>query len=517
MHLALPKLSPRRLVGLAAASFAVLVLGLQAMAIWSDYEAAIARARSTTQALARMLEEHAKWTFQASDLVVKEAQEFNESLSGRRPTEEDWRHLHDIAGNLPHFGHLMLLGPDGRAQIQTSHFPSIGISYADRDYFQAHRDGAAGVYFGGLIKGRASGKYGFSVSRAIHAADGSFKGAAVAFIHTDYFHSVYKDIELGPGSAIAIYRNDGALLAREPMPETPDRKSLQASPLLERAGSGEAGVYEGVSAIDGVERITAYRRVQGLPLFVTTGIARSTALAEWRGRLYKHLTISGVALLILLALARATCRSLTREDSIRRQLAEALGQKEMLLSEVHHRVKNNLQIISSLLQLEATHNAAAPADGLAASMNRIQAMALVHELLYQTGEFGGVELDLYLERLCKALIGGAHKLELALDPVLLDLDRAVPLAMMVNEIVCNALKHAFPADHCGKITISLHKDQGRLNLAIRDNGVGLPDDFDPSRSNSLGMTLILGLSRQLGADFQFENDDGTRCTLNMAA
>src|SRR6056297_244897 len=197
------------------------------------------------------------------------------------------------------------------------------------------------------------------------------------------------------------------------------------------------------------------------------------------------------------------------------KLQTSLREKNVLLQEVHHRVKNNMQIISSMLNLEAmnvgdSHNK----ELLYVMQNRIQAMALVHEKLYASEQIEVVDLGEYTRELCKQVLDVISKdLELKIDfrleSIPSDIDFSVPYGLIVNELVMNAYKHAFEGIAFPKITVELRRQAGQLMLKIRDNGVGLPDNFDIAKTPTLGMNLIHSLIIQLGGQFSIFNRDGT--------
>jgi two-component sensor histidine kinase len=185
----------------------------------------------------------------------------------------------------------------------------------------------------------------------------------------------------------------------------------------------------------------------------------------------------------------------------------SLHEKESLLMEIHHRVKNNLQIISSLLHLQADKIDSPIAKSAMANMqNRIRSMALIHEHLYRSENFAAVDLAVYLTQLCNQLFRtlvvtpSRIKLHLDLAPVHLKIDQAIPCGLLVNELVSNAFKHAFPADRGGELCVELHQsaDGALARLRVADNGVGLPPDFTMDDSASLGLKLATNLARQLG-------------------
>lgn len=188
-------------------------------------------------------------------------------------------------------------------------------------------------------------------------------------------------------------------------------------------------------------------------------------------------------------------------DAIRRSLTE----KEILLKEIHHRVKNNLQIISSLLFLQMEY-VSLPQDKelFSESQKRIQAMALVHEELYGTEDLSCVNMLDYVPRLVERVLAGADipvRCEFQVEEVRLPVTRSIPCGLILNELVMNAVKHAFrpggPADGCGHLRVSLRREAAHLTLEVEDNGPGLPPDFDINGTPTLGMTLVSSLTQQL--------------------
>jgi PAS domain S-box-containing protein len=206
-------------------------------------------------------------------------------------------------------------------------------------------------------------------------------------------------------------------------------------------------------------------------------------------------------------------------------LRASLREKEVLLKEVHHRVKNNLQLIRSLLALQASKlKDHAAAEAFAESQNRVRSMALVHENLYRSGDLSSVRLAGHLESLCAHLIRSYNidpdriKLDLRLAEVVLDLDRSIRLGLLVNELVSNVFKHAFPAERSGRVLVQLDMIRaGCYILVVADNGVGLPPELAPGHSDSLGLQLIADLTEQLGGTLVLEREEGTTISIRFPA
>jgi two-component system, sensor histidine kinase PdtaS len=196
-------------------------------------------------------------------------------------------------------------------------------------------------------------------------------------------------------------------------------------------------------------------------------------------------------------------------------LASALREREVLLSEIHHRVKNNLQLVSSMLALQARGVGAEAQHALGEGQRRIDSIALVHEQLYGSRNLSAVNLARYTEalipELCRAS-GVAERVQvvLNLEEVELVPERAIPCGLLVSELVTNALKHAFPGERRGSLEVRLQRlPPSRLRLVVKDDGVGLARDFPADSSRSLGLDLVAIFAKQLDAELLVQKDRGT--------
>lgn len=198
-------------------------------------------------------------------------------------------------------------------------------------------------------------------------------------------------------------------------------------------------------------------------------------------------------------------------------IRSSLREKETLLKEIHHRVKNNLQVIASLLRLQARYLKDPQARAMfEESQNRVHSISLVHEKLYRTGDLARIDFCDYLLTLTKGLMEGwkgtSVPVEIAVEGagVQLGVDTAIPCGLIVTELVTNALKHAFPNAVSGTIRVAaINEPEGWLKLIVQDNGVGIPEEFDIRRSGSLGMELVSSLVRQLSAKLEIGREGGT--------
>ncbi len=208
---------------------------------------------------------------------------------------------------------------------------------------------------------------------------------------------------------------------------------------------------------------------------------------------------------------------ITDKKIIEQQMRDNIREKEVLLQEVHHRVKNNLQVISSILNLQTSFvKDSESLNILRESQNRIKSMSFIHESLYQTKDFSGIEFSDYILSLSQNLIHtySLNKTEIIFKTDLretkLSLDQAIPCGLIVNEIVSNALKYAFPNRDKGTVFLGIREKKGKIHLEISDDGIGMPEGIDPEDADTLGIQLIYTLIEQLDATMELKIDGGTK-------
>lgn len=216
-----------------------------------------------------------------------------------------------------------------------------------------------------------------------------------------------------------------------------------------------------------------------------------------------------------------TNQEVTERELEKKQLLESLDSKHTLLQETHHRVKNNLAVVSGMLQLQwLQEDDPEVIKTLQESTNRIKTVAGIHQQLYQSGNLENVALGDNIKSLASDLISTMEtntkiELESECDTVYLNITQTLPCSLIANEVVTNAIKHAFEGRETRRIHIELKENDGNLKLRISDNGVGLPDDFE-DRQGSLGMNLIETLTNQLDGEYTFDStNQGTTFTLEF--
>lgn len=215
-------------------------------------------------------------------------------------------------------------------------------------------------------------------------------------------------------------------------------------------------------------------------------------------------------------MSRTIIIDITEQKKYDEMIFKSLKEKEILLKEIHHRVKNNMQVISSLLYMQArTLKDPAVIEILNESQNRIRTLALIHEKLYQSDNLDQIDYGLYIKKIIDYLFQSYNvtksdiTVNLNISSIYLDIDKAVPCSLIINEMISNTLKHAFPKGEKGIIAISMSADEESIHLEYVDNGIGLPEDQILEKNASLGMQLIKGLTKQLGGELEIIRKDGT--------
>jgi PAS domain S-box-containing protein len=211
-------------------------------------------------------------------------------------------------------------------------------------------------------------------------------------------------------------------------------------------------------------------------------------------------------------------RNITKRRKMENELRKTLEDKDMLMREIHHRVKNNLMVMSSLLNLQSRYiKDEVDREIFKDSQSRAQSMALIHEKLYRSGDLKRINMRDYIQSLSENLYraylsdNGRVKIHLDVDEIMLDVDTAIPLGLILNELLTNSMKYAFPENQKGEIKVDFKiNNQGKFQLDVSDNGIGLPPKIGPENSDSLGMQLIYNLTQQIKGDLKVMNSEGAR-------
>jgi PAS domain S-box-containing protein len=213
---------------------------------------------------------------------------------------------------------------------------------------------------------------------------------------------------------------------------------------------------------------------------------------------------------------------ITERKRYEERLETSLQEKEVIIKEVHHRVKNNMQVISGFLELQSNYiEDPLAVEKLSECQRRVRTMALVHEKLYQSKSLGVINAAEYIKSLISDLMNSYTVSTLIdvtvnVDEANINIDMAIPCGLIINELVTNSLKHGFKDRATGNLSLSLlHKDNHTFCLTVQDNGVGLPPDFEERSVASLGMQLVRVLVHQLGGEMKVGSEDGARFTITF--
>jgi two-component sensor histidine kinase len=426
------------------------------------------------------------------------------------------------------------------------------INLADRHYFQETlRTGT--MQTSDFIIGRQTGEGSLVFTYPQRSEAGTIESVVFAAYRTSVLSSLLNDPPLPEGAVAIMLDRDGVVAARWPDAEKWIGKDLSSSGLVRKVVSERHGLWRGSSEWAGEgEYVFAYAPM--LPptsLTVLIGLPLNTALKEadaifWRAVGWTTLIFLLAALVAILGthltvvrpirelhkfadvLSRgefqthphsqiggvkevrslgkhfeAMSRSLEQRQS---QLMEALQQKELLLKEVNHRVKNSLQLVASLFGLQrATIKDPEARRQFEEAGRRINTVAQIHQRLYQDENVERVALDKFLRDLCadlNATAGGKQSLVCDAAPCHLSTQQIIPVALITNELITNAFKYSYPTGARGMIRVTCRQEINSLVLSVSDDGVPLPEGFDPAASGGLGMKLMVGLAKQLRATLE---------------
>lgn len=268
-------------------------------------------------------------------------------------------------------------------------------------------------------------------------------------------------------------------------------------------------------------KYAAEKKDQDIKLLKQDNILQQEQLRQ--DRFTRNIMIAGsvlMSIIIILLFSRSRLKQRTNKAMSRTNLAlkKLLNEKEWLMKEVHHRVKNNLQTIISLLESQAAYLENDALKAIAISQNRIYTMSLIHQKLYQSEDIQTIDMSDYIPELIKYLrdsFDNSHRIDfnLQIDPVHLDTSIAIPVALIINEALTNSIKYAFPGSRHGVITVSLRENGESLELTLADNGIGMDVTSIKVNPVSLGHQLIKGLTKEIRGDIRFRSDHGLTLTL----
>ncbi len=478
-----------------------------AVLIWRGAGETRERTELMAESAVRVVEAHVEWMLETSRQVLLRV---DATLDDALAMSEDEAEasLSQAVESLPGEARLYVVAADGETLLTTDpDFRAIDIR--DREYFVGPAGGET-WHLSGLMVSRLNGQQIFTVSRRIER-NGAFFGVAILSYSSELLRSVWSSLALDDQSTVSLVRGDGTLISRYPLPDGPVDLSNYVL-FTDYLPAATSGVYDAVSPVDGIERVVAYRQLAGEPLVALASISRAGAYARFNQGVFISLALI-IPITGALAWAVWWVVRLLRADALQRAaLATALDRNTVLFREIHHRVKNNLQSVLALISLSRDIPPATK-DSL---RERIQAMVTVHEHIYRRDAFDSIGAADYIRTIVDKLVqsyGKDTEVRFDLADVTFAADQAMPLGLVLNEVVSNALKYAAPTD--GKLALGItlaREDKDMVRLEVRDNGPG----FDPeSVHKNMGSRLIAALSTQLRGEPHYSFDNGMVFTLRF--
>jgi two-component system, sensor histidine kinase PdtaS len=528
-----PRSGAARLIFLLTVLFLALFFALIAYSAWHDRERAMGDARKSAIDLAKLLSEHVSRLIETTDLVLMQTQLIEQRLDWNDPADvaRFQTHLTESRAQLPYIANILAIDQEG--VVRASAAPTSRRTVAARPLSQALQSAGNMLFIGDPDRDPDSGELNFFLSRRQNNPDGTVRGVLAIEIRADYFNQLFHDLDADYNAVIEFVRPDLSLLLREPPLSADQLRAARKNPIFNGLiQASRTGMALYASNYDPVPRMQAYRQAGLYPIYVNVGIAPQTVLEEWQARVLPQFAILAIAWLAFIAISWVAYQRACNEDRFRtalwratrdlelkvRQRTESLehtvdklkqtvSEKETLFQELNHRVKNNLQLISSLLSLQASKIRDPQArQGLEVSLDRVHSISLVHDLLYRRADISYVDVPTYLkaliERITTAyLAGGRVDCTVDADPLSLSPDQCIRLALIVNEVVTNSVKHAFPDGGTGHITVTFRRTEGALRLSVTDDGIGLARQPDADAPH-LGMTIVELLAKYLGGSCQ---------------
>lgn len=462
-------------------------------------------AETHTETTTISLEQFAERTITLAAFVVDEYEEFLTARGGVTGAGEDpagRERLMTLLHWLPQGSVIGLALPDGSWEASTVPPPLPGVTANDRRWFQAHVRDGADTYIGPAILSRISKRYVFTYSTALRAPGGELLGiinvglpsSSITGLAPDQYHS-----------NMALVQREGAVVAAQPF--SPD--------LLDRPFALPAAHPEPhdtvIGKVLGSWSVATIRNLPEHGLYAVVAVPMTNVLQP----VFWGIGISLPLLLLLTQLLRTLSSQLQAKSQ---QVEQALADNRVLFQEVHHRVKNNLQVVSSLLRLQTERLPPELRPLLEETGARVRAIALVHEQIYRTSSPSDVQLDRFLaqlvQQLSASMIGGSAKITTELQPVIIGLDRAVPVAILATEAITNAIKHGLEEGD-GEIVVGLSSHDGRNVMTVRNTGRSVTE----ASPSGLGTRIMMALVRQIDGEWTLGPvpGGGTQFTLDWPA
>lgn len=475
----------------------VLITVLGVLLVEKEYKSEQSNARVRVQTSAQVVATQFGWIFEASSQALRRIEDAVSREEARRNLLSI-ADLNEAVRDLPSGFQYSVYDASGRLTYSSAP-NTTERNVSQSDYFQQLASGME-IYLSPMQAEPVNGEQVFLMARRLDT-DGVMTGVATIAIPVSSLSRLRESLGFLDRSSVSLIRMDGMLIARSPAITSVD---LSKSRVFEELKLQPKGYYDNTaSPADGVSRIVGYWKMDTWPVVALAALDQDAVMAKfWRTvSVWLAIALPAAAALVYFLLKMI---ALLRIDEARQtELARLNDRNTFLLREIHHRVKNNLQTVMSLVRLQKM----APEDKKSL-IGRIAAMVAVHEEMYSSDKFESVEVAPYLRRLTKEIAQGYGKaVEITYDltPVSLSGDRAMQLGLLINELVSNAFKHAYHDRTDGKLRISLKRnDDDLVSLTVADDGPGINADD----KQNMGSKLVEAFARQLGGSSTIGHENG---------
>jgi two-component sensor histidine kinase len=513
-----------RLSALAITSVILLVLLLIG---WRTWQNANRNGQETGLGLQQLVHSQVERVFDLSEVLLElmTGAVLNTDFNEPGAAASAARDLRLLRQALPVFSSLWIVAPDGRLIASTLEAAVTGngpLYLNDWPGFILAEQERNKTHVVGPTVGRLDGKPSFALARAVVDNSGRFLGVIIVSLDPDVIAQTFRTVDESFGAHVVVFRDTGEVLVSVPQLQG-DYVDRHAPPALMQS-IAEDEALEGPPAGAGSAFVW---RLANYPIYVSVDLPRSLIVDRWVGSSW-YLLVSLVATLLALTIAfwalhrRALVEdraALALDREVARQTANlrhAVHEKDLLLRELHHRVKNNLQVVMSLLALQAQRSKGDPKAYFQESQRRLAAIAKMHQHLYLLADVAALSLVPYLRELAVE-IAAAHGCEEGVDIVVrgddvsVALDQATAIVLIAGEVMSNAFKHAFKDGREGHLTCEVSRSPGGARIVIEDDGPGFAEGNVPS--DSLGMLLIRNLAIQARGAVSYAGTNGGRFEL----
>lgn len=462
----------------------------------------VTRGIAETQATAAGLEQYARRNIELGDFVTDAFADYLNQRGGVEGLDKD-THVHPelyrLNKRLPQGSSILLVLPDGQLAVSTRKFRRTPVNLSDRRWFKAHVEEGARSYVGPAISSRVVDEIVYTYTKSYFSRDGRLLGIIDLGIPS---HSILSFSPHLAAMNVAIVQHEGPLVAAHPLTAGDTGKTF---PLPGPPPIGESTV---LGHAFGTLSIATMRNLPDLGLYV---LAATPLFAVLQPAIWG--VMFGFPMLGLFTVALLNLSRLAQRKSV--QAEQALADNRMLFQEVHHRVKNNLQVISSLLRMQTDRLPAEFRPVMEQTAARVRAIAMVHEQIYSADAPSVIQLDTFLKALldqiqASMLAPGQAELSFRSEPVTVGLDQAVPVALLATEAITNAIQHGLKCAR-GAISVTLLNREGRNELQVVDTGTGPA----PDSTGGLGTRIMTALSLQIDGEWELDRDAQNRTVFTL--